>query len=274
MSCCTPREKPDSNIPFEQMGCPCDTWAHLKDMFVYLKDERAGVVPCEPTQFTVQWSFIDPMTYMYSVTDKLTGEVIEYSVAKDFTKESPEQAFERDWRTRELMYNRGIVCALNDLLEAMEDLQPCTVKYKLERKVPDGYIIHKPIERDLGVIVFKLEYEVADLTVRLRDQDDFNLLYPDNPIVFPQQLIGEIAYGTNTLVRRFRKIGVRWDGIVCEKIKDFDKFTILGYSYRDNDTVNVIKITYQDMDLTDPELRAYHEYYTNRGPQNGYYHCC
>lgn len=272
MSCCTPREKPDSTIPFEQMGCPCDTWAHLKDMFVYLKDERAGVVPCVPTQFTVQWSFIDAMTYMYSVTDVLTGEVIEYSVAKDYVRETALDAFERDWRTRELMYNRGVVCALNDLLEAMEDLNPA-IHYKLERKVDEGYIIHKPIERELGVVVFKVEYHVVHLNEPVKDKLEFQLRYPDNKIEFPQELISDIAYGTNVLVRRFRKIGVRFEGIVCERVKDFERFTVIGFSYRDHDTANVIKISYQDMDLNDPTLRTYHEYYTKQGPQNGYYHC-
>lgn len=272
MSCCTPRDKPDSTIPFEQMGCPCDTWAHLKDMFVYLKDERAGVVPCVPTQFTVQWSFIDAMTYMYSVTDVLTGEVIEYSVAKDYVRETALDAFERDWRTRELMYNRGVVCALNDLLEAMEDLNPA-VRYKLERNVDEGYIIHKPIDRELGVVVFKVEYHVVHLNEPIKDELEFQLRYPDNKIEFPQELISDVAYGTNVLVRRFRKIGVRFEGIVSERVKDFERFTVIGFSYRDHDTVNVIKISYQDMDLNDPTLRTYHEYYTKQGPQNGYYHC-
>lgn len=271
MSCCTPREKPDSNIPFEQMGCPCDTWAHLKDMFVYLKDQRAGVVPCVPTQFTVQWTFVDAMTYMYAVTDKLTGEVIEYSVAKDFTKESPMQAFERDWRQRELVYNRGVVSALNDLLEAMEDLNPL-VKYKISRQQPKRYIIHKPIETDLGVIVFKVEYGVL---VKPNGVDPllFPTEYPDVPILLPEDLIGEIAYGTNTLIRRFRKIGVRFSGVTTDRVKDFHRFTVEGVSYRDGFSVNTIKISYQDMDLTDPELNIYHEYYTAQGPQNGYFHC-
>lgn len=271
MSCCTPRALPDSNIPFEHMGCPCDTWAHLKDMFVYLKDERAGVVPCVPTQFSVQWSPLDAMTYMFSVTDKLTGEVVEYSVEKDFTKESPEEAFERDWRKRELMYNRGIVTALNDLLEAMEDLNP-TVRYKLERNPMDSYVIHKPIETDLGVIVFKIEYGITMLPERLT-KEQFLEAFPDNPIEFPSDLMSDITYGTNTLVRRFRKIGVRWHDVVNERVKDFHRFTIRGVGYRDPNSVNTIKISYQDMDLTNPELRIYHEYYTKKGPQNGYYHC-
>lgn len=271
MSCCSPREKPDSNIPFEQMGCPCDTWAHLKDMFVYLKDERAGVVPCEPKQFEVQWSFIDAMTYMFSVTDKLTGEVVEYSVSKEFTKESALEAFERDWRQRELMYNRGVICALNDLLEAMEDTNR-DVRYKLERKPMESYIIHKPIRYDLGVIVFKVEYKVVEIPERM-DKESFKLLFPDNQIIFPEDLISDIAYGSNVLVRRLRKIGVRWDSIVSERVKDFHRFTVRGAAYRDPQSITTVKISYQDMDLTNPELNTYHEYYTTKGPQNGYYHC-
>lgn len=271
MSCCTPREKPDSNVPFEQMGCPCDTWAHLKDMFVYLKDQRAGVVPCKPQQFIVQWSFIDVMTYMYSITDKLTGEVIEYSVEKDFTKESPLEAFERDWSERELVYNRGVISGLNDLLEAMEDLNP-EIRYKVERPSSKRYIIHKPLEHDLGVIVFKIEYGIR-LLDELVTQEGFKDVFTDTTIVFPSELINEITYSTNVLLRRFRKIGVSWLDMENEKVKDFNRFTIDGVSYRNDWSVNTIKISYQDMDLTDPTLRLYHEYYTNKGPQNGYYHC-
>lgn len=271
MSCCTPRDKPDSSIPFEQMGCPCDTWAHLKDMFVYLKDQRAGVVPCKPTEFTVQWSFIDAMTYMFTVSDVLTGDVTEYSVTKEFTKESPLEAFERDWTQRELMYNRGVISALNDLLEAMEDTNPL-VAYKIERQQPYRYIIHKPIETDLGVIVFKVEYGVQSYPLGV-DKDHFKDTFPDNTIVLSDDLINDIAYGTNVLLRRFRKIGVRFSDVVNERVKDFNRFTINGVSYRDPWTVNTVKISYQDMDLTDPELRAYHEYYTKQGPQNGYFHC-
>lgn len=271
MSCCTPREKPDSDIPFEQMGCPCDTWAHLKDMFVYLKDERAGVVPCKPQQFKVQWSFVDVMTYMYTITDVLTGDVISYSVERDFTKESPLEAFERDWRQRELVYNRGVLSGLNDLLEAMEDINP-QVRYKISRQAPKRYIIHKPIDSELGVIVFKIEYGVR-LLDEFTPKEIFKDVFPDTPITMPTELISEIAYGTNVLLRRFRKIGVSWLGMECEKVKDFNRFTIDGVSYRNNWSVNTIKISYQDMDLNDPTLKLYHEYYTDKGPQNGYYHC-
>jgi hypothetical protein len=271
MSCCSPREKPDSNIPFTQMGCPCDTWAHLKDMFVYLKDERAGVVPCVPSQFTVQWSTIDPMTYMYSVTDTLTNDLVQYSVTKEYLRETPLEAFERDWRTREVFYNRGTVSAIGDLLETMEDTYPL-VRFKLERQQPERYIIHKPIAPDLGVIVFKVEYDVA-LVPKHADRDFWKTIYPDEPIDLPVDLLPEIAYNTNLLVKRFRKIGVRFSHVVNEKIKDFNRFTIFGASYRDHESVNIIRISYQDLDLTDPELNLYHEYYTTKGKQNGFYHC-
>lgn len=271
MTCCGVREIPDTDIPFDHLGCPCDTWAHLKDMFVYLKDERAGVVPCKPEQFKVQWTFIDATTYMFVVSDNLTGETIEYSVVKEFTKESPEQAFERDWRQRELVYNRGVIRALDDLLEAMEETNPTTV-YKLQRTPMKQYVIHKPIQSDLGVVVFKVDYSVE---TRLGDpitKEEWKALVIDQAITLPA-VVDKIAYGTDVLLKRLRKIGVRFTGIVSEELEDLSRFTITGVGYRDNTTNTVVRISYQEMDLSNPTLNAYHEYFTTKGPQNGYYNC-
>lgn len=271
MSCCTVRERPDSDISFQHLGCPCDTWAHLKDMFVYLKDERAGVIPCKPDEFTVQWTPLDAITYMYAVTDKLTGEVIEYSVVKEFPKESPERAFERDWRFRELVYNRGVIRAVEDLLEAMEETVPHE-RFKLERVPMKSYVIHKPIQEDLGVIVFNIEYDVERRDVRPFDKTVWNQVYQDSIIELPN-VTDKVAYGTEVLMKRLRKIGVRFQGIEFEHIHDMKRFTIIGLAYRDEYTNTVIRIRYQEMDLNDPTLRVYHEYYTKKGPQNGYYIC-
>lgn len=269
MSCCGKRDTPDSNIPFDHLGCPCDTWAHLKDMFVYLKDERAGVVPCKPEQFTVQWTFVDATTYSFVVTDNLTGETIEYSVVKEFTKESPEQAFERDWRYRELVYNRGVNRALEDLLEAVEEATP-EHQYKLQRVPMTRHIIHRPIREDLGVIVFKVDYSVE--TRPMMTKEEWVLAYQDTEIVLPEIVPG-VAYGTNVLLKRFRKLGVKFTGAANLTLEDLKQFTITGVSYRDSTTNTVIKISYQEMDLDNPILRAYHEYYTDKGPQNGYFNC-
>lgn len=271
MSCCNHRGTPDSNIDFEHMGCPCDTWAHLKDMFVYLKDERAGVIPCKPEEFTVQWSTIDAMTYMFVVSDKITGETIEYSVSKEFTKESPEQAFERDWRFRELVYNRGVNRAMEDLLEAMEETNPRT-RYKLSRVPMKQYVIHKPIKDDLGVIVFKVDYEAEWRDMPHMSKDEWEKVYHNVPVPLPD-IVSKVAYGTEVLLKRFRKIGVRFTRIVCEELEDLSRFTIEGVAYRDHSTNTVVRISYQEMDLDNPILRAYHEYFTTKGPQNGYYNC-
>lgn len=271
MSCCGKREIPDSNIPFDHMGCPCDTWAHLKDMFVYLKDERAGVVPCKPEQFNVQWTFIDAATYMFAVTDKLTGETTEYSVVKEFTNESPEQAFERDWRQRELVYNRGVNRAMEDLLEAMEETTPL-IQYKLQRVPMRSHVIHKPIREDLGVVVFKVDYVVETRVGEPYGKDVWDTMYLDTVIQLPA-IIDKIAYGTDVLLKRFRKLGVRFTGIINEELEDLKRFTIEGVSYRDTTTNTKVLITYQEMDLENPILRAYHEYFTDKGPQNGYFHC-
>lgn len=271
MSCCNPRGAPDTDIPFEHLGCPCDTWSHLKDMFSYLKDERAGVVPCKPEQFKVQWTGIDAMTYSFIVTDTLTGETIEYSVTKEFTKESPEQAFERDWRFRELVYNRGINRAMEDLLEAMEETNPTTL-YKLSRVPMKSYVIHKPIQEDLGVIVFKTDYAPQYRAMPMMSKAEWDLVYHHNPIQLPA-IVDKVAYGTDVLMKRFRKAGVKFQRIETEELEDLKRFTIVGVAYRDHSTNTEVRISYQEMDLENPVLRAYHQYFTTKGPQNGYFNC-
>ena len=271
MSCCNPRGIPDSDIPFDHLGCPCDTWSHLKDMFVYLKDERAGVVPCKPEQFKVQWTGIDAMTYMFIVTDVITGETIEYSVTKEFTKESPEQAFERDWRFRELVYNRGVNRAMEDLLEAMEETNPTTL-YKLSRVPMKQHVIHKPIHDDLGVIAFHTDYEAVYRPMEPMTKDQWKDFYTDHVIQLPD-IVSKVAYGTDVLLKRFRKIGVRFQHIVTEELEDLTRFTIVGVAYRDHSTNTEVRISYQEMDLDNPILRAYHQYFTTKGPQNGFFNC-
>ncbi len=271
MSCCKPRGTPDTNVPFEHLDCPCNTWAHLKDMFTYLKDERAGVVPCKPEQFKVQWTGIDAATYMFVVTDTLTGETISYSVTKEFTKESPEQAFERDWRQRDLVYNRGVVRAMEDLLEAMEETNP-DKRYKLERIPMKQYVIHRPIQEDLGVIVFKVDIDPEWRDLPMMSKEEWETVYHNVPIQLPQ-IVDKVAYGTEVLMKRFRKAGVKFIRIECEELEDLKRFTIHGVAYRDHQTNTTVRISYQEMDLENPILRAYHEYFTNKGPQNGYYNC-
>lgn len=271
MSCCNPRGVPDSDIPFEHLGCPCDTWSHLKDMFVYLKDERAGGVPCKPEQFKVQWTGIDAMTYMFVVTDNITGEIIEYSVTKEFTKESPEQAFERDWRFRELVYNRGVNRAMEDLLEAMEETNTTTL-YKLSRVPMKSHVIHKPIQEDLGVIVFQTDYLPTFRHAEPMTKDQWNDFYSDMPIQLPD-IVSKVAYGTDVLLKRFRKIGVKFLRIEHEELEDLKRFTIVGVAYRDHSTDTEVRIRYQEMDLDNPILRAYHTYFTTKGPQNGFFNC-
>lgn len=263
MSCCGKRPPPDTSLDFTHLGCPCSTWAHMKDQFQYLKDERAGVVPCKPEQFAVQWSGIDAMTYLFIVTDKLTGELCEYSVTKEFTQESPLQAFERDYREKELRHNRGVKRAIDDQLEAFEELNP-VVNYKLAYN-HKGYFIHKPIRQDLGVVLFKVEYGVVTKAIP-------PVIIPEIDVQLPD-LAPEIASALLLLVKRFKKIGVRFERVDYKTFEDLKTIEIVGSSYRNNITDSTVKIVYQEMDLTKPVLGAYHEYYTDKGPQDGYYNC-
>lgn len=269
MACCGKRLPPDNTLDFTWLGCPCDTWAHMKDQFQFLKDERAGVIPCKPDQFKLQWSGIDAMTYLMAVTDNLTGELCEYSVSKEFTHESPMEAFARDYRQKELRYNRGIRRAVDDTLEAFEELNP-TIRYKLSED-QNGFYIHRPIKRDLGVIVWKTTYGVRLHEQRI-DWSDWVVTYPDNEIVIPD-IMPEIAQALVLLIKRMRKAGIKFERIITEQISDFKTITVEGVAYRDPATLSTVKIVYQEMDLDKHALNAYHEYYTDKGPQNGIYNC-
>lgn len=269
MTCCGKRPTPSTDLDFSYLGCPCDTWAHMKDQFIYLKDERAGVIPCKPDQFRLQWSHVDAMTYLMIVTDKLTGEVIEYSVSKEFTKESPEEAFARDYREKEVRHNRGIKRAIDDTLEAFEEMHP-SINYKLSYH-HKGYYIHQPIRRDLGVICWKVEYGVAS-NIELLPQYEWDLVYSDQPVVLPP-IAYPISQALVLLIKRMRKVGINFQLVDYKQFEDMNTIEITGVSYRNNATHNTIKIVYQEMDLTKPTLNAYHEFYTDKGPQNGYYNC-
>lgn len=269
MACCGKRTPPENLIDFTGLGCPCDTWAHMKDQFTYLKDERAGVIPCKPDQFKVQWSGIDAMTYLFVVTDLLTGELCEYSVSKEYTHEGPEQAFERDYREKELRHNRGIKRAVDDTLEAFEELHP-EVLYKLSED-HKGFKIHRPIRRDLGVVVWKVDYGV-EMNIVPVPWDEWWELYPDNPITIPD-ILPEIAQALILLIKRMRKVGVKFDRVDFNVIEDLKTIEIIGAAYRNNMSRSTVKIVYQEMDLTKQALNAYYEYYTDKGPQNGIYNC-
>lgn len=269
MACCGKRTPPSNILDFTHLGCPCDTWAHLKDQFIYLKDERAGVIPCKTDQFTVKWTGIDAMTYLMVVTDNLTGETCEYSVTREHTFESPMQAFERDWREKEIRYNRGIKRAVDDTLEAFEELNP-NVPYKLsyDRK---GYKIHRPIKPDLGIVLWKIDYGIEANIIPV-PLVDWHIFYPDNEITLPD-VAPEIGALLVLLIKRMRKAGVSFSHVDYKVIGDYKSIEIVGASYRDANSRNTIKIVYQEMDLDNHELRTYHEYYTDKGPQNGFYNC-
>ncbi|ARV76666.1 virion structural protein [Pseudomonas phage Phabio] len=269
MTCCGKRLPPDNTLDFTWLGCPCDTWAHLKDQFIFLADERAGVIPCKPDQFKVQWTGIDAMTYMIAVTDNLTGELCEYSVSKEYSHESPMDAFARDYRQKELRYNRGIRRAVDDTLEAFEDLHP-DIRYKLSED-HKGFKIHRPIQRELGVVVWKIDYGVRSHIMPISNEE-WQQETPDNVIEIPD-ILPEIAQALVVLLKRMRKIGIKFEDIVTETLGDFRKITINGVAYRNNVSTSTIKIVYQEMDLDKQTLNAYHEYYTDKGPQNGIYNC-
>lgn len=252
MSCCAKREIPDTSIDIDGLGTNCDVWAHLKDMFDYLKEERVGAVPCDTKRYSVQHSLVDAMTYLFIITDHLTGETLEYTVVKEFTKEGPQEAFERDYRERELRYNRSIVRALEDHLEALQEVHPDD-GYTLRRN-KDGYRIFRPIKQDLGVVVFRVDYEVEDGPVvmpRITSTTEF----PDVP--------GELGRSIELLIKRFGKLGVVFEeAVVDEKINDYREVSLTGRTFRSPWNHMKITISYQEIALDDDKLRRYHEYYT------------
>lgn len=252
MSCCAERPLPDTNIDIDHMGSHCSVWAHMKDMFDYLAEERAGAVPCDSERYSVQFSFVDAMTFLFVLTDNLLGKTIEYTVRKEFTKESAQEAFERDYRERELRHNRGVVRALEDVLEAFTDANP-SAGYKLSRH-EDGYRISRPIQPNLGVIAFKIDHSVEITGVPITF-DQFNGSFPDLP--------NDLGRAMEVLIKRFMKLGVVFEDVVIEEtIEKYRKVYLTGHSFRTTFTHNVVKISLQEIAMTDSGLSAYHEYFT------------
>ena len=151
-------EKPqiDTTIKIWELGDPCSVYQNLMNLRDALRRLQNPWPDCDITRFDVQWQLIDSMTYMFVLKDKVTGEVYEWSVRKEYTKESAEHAFTRYYNEAAIHFNAGAYRALQDYVEALQDEYP-EAHYKLEEH-KTGWRVFRPIRRKLGLVPFELTF--------------------------------------------------------------------------------------------------------------------
>jgi hypothetical protein len=253
MSWCTIKPVVDTSIDLSQYDV-CQLGQQLKDR-ERLKDlcKRCNAL-CQPDAWSVQWQLIDATHYMFVLTEKATGQTLSWSVMKAFPNESAQAAFERDYIESTLRYNVSIMRALEDHLEALQDTNP-TAHYRMECTAT-GYRIFRPIIVTLGLVPFQL-----DILTELGPVPLDRVTHPglwEALAVVP----GEAGRALARLVTRYMKLGVVFDTVEELTVQDYAKTTISGRIKRDNTTHYVVRLTRQDIQLTDPTLAQYHEYYT------------
>lgn len=209
---------------------------------------------CAVDDYSVQWSFINASTFGFVLTEKATGKIISWSVMKDFPKETAQAAFERDFSEATLRYNKGVLRAVEDFLEAVRDLNP-TANYKLEC-TDNGYRIYRPLSSAIGVVPF--EMAVTKVMGKVPEE---SVIHPDLWNVVGS-IEGEAGRSIARLVTRYMKIGVVFDKIEYFKDGDYRRTNIVGYRKRDDNSLHIVTLTNRHIDLTDPSVLTYHDYYT------------
>jgi len=245
---------PNTTIDLSVFGNPCDIYQNMLNRIDALRRLRSQWPRCDIGRFDVQFQLSDAMTYYFTIFDKANGERYEWSVRKEYTKESAEHAFERDYNESSLRYNAGVRRALDDHLEALEEEYP-NAHYRLE-ETDNGYRVWRPIVGDVGVVPFQLDfigYPGAGI-------------FPGEPRTdiwdYIGNIPGEAGRAVARLVRRLIKLGVVFDHVERNIVKDYRAIVLEGYAYRNSDTHTKVKLTLQEVALLDRELDQYHEIFT------------
>lgn len=245
---------PDTSIDLSGFGDRCDIYQNMLNRIDALRRLRNQWPRCDISRFDVQFQLSDAMTYMFVITDKASGEYYEWSVRKEYSKESAVHAFERDYNESALRYNSGVSRALEDYLEGLQEQEP-TAYYQLN-ETENGYRVWRPIRSNLGLVPFELtfigKYGITEI--------------PELPALPIDEFIGNIAdepgRAVDRLVKRLIKLGVIFHTADRETIKDYRKVTLVGRAYRNDQTHTEVKLVLQEIAMADGDLYKYHQYFT------------
>lgn len=258
MNWCTVKPIVDTKIDLSQYPSVCDVGKQLKDRQRLQALCKTCNAVCTVDDYTVQWTGVDAMTYMFVLTEKATGQTWEWSVKKDFPKEGPQAAFERDYSEATLRHGPGIVRALEDFLEALQVLNPAA-GYKMEC-TETGYRFFRPLEGELALVPFQLDI--------LTDPTPF----PETSVIHPElwdvigSIEGEAGRSIARLVTRYLRLGVVFDSVEHNRDCKYHESVITGWRKRSDSTKHLVRITNRYVDLADPTLAHYYRYYNKGGP--------
>ncbi|QBJ02549.1 virion structural protein [Pseudomonas phage Psa21] len=245
---------PNTTIDLSVYGNPCDIYQNMLNRIDALRRLKDQWPRCDFSRFDVQFQLSDAMTYMFVITDKANGEMYQWSVEKEFTKESAQHAFERDYNESALRYNSGVRRALDDHLEALQE-DYAALLYRAE-ETDTGYRVWRPIVGPVGLVPFQLEFiglpGVAVLPgVPREDIWDYIGNIP-----------GEAGRAVARLVKRLIKLGVVFDSVERTVIKDYRSIVLEGYAWRNESTHTKVRMTMQEIAMLDKDLEQYHKLYT------------
>ena len=245
---------PDTSIDISVFGDPCAIYQNMLNRIDALRRLRDQWPRCDISRFDVQFQLSDAMTYMFAITDNANGERYEWSVVKEFTKESPQRAFERDYNESALRYNSGVRRAIDDYLEGLHEQEPDA--FYQYNETASGYRVWRPIIGGLGLVPFELSFTGKTGPV-IQDR----ALHPEI-WEYIGNIPGESGRSVARMVKRLIKLGVSFDKVSREVIKDYRKISLTGHAYRTGDTHTEVKLVLQEIAMTDTDLLAYHQYFT------------
>lgn len=245
---------PLTTIDLSGLGDPCDIYKNMLNKIDALRRLQSQWAQCDITRFDVQFQLADAMTYYFTIFDKANGERYEWSVKKEYTKESPEHAFERDYRESALRYSAGLARALDDHLEALQEDYPAMFYRKEETAT--GYRVWRPIFGKLGIVPMELSF-VGMPGVMPIDTFNSELIWE-----YLGNIPGEAGRAVCRAVRRMIKQGVVFDKVDRVIVGDYRNITLIGKGYRNEQTHTEVRLVLQEINMKDLDLNQYHQYFT------------
>lgn len=245
---------PNTTIDLTGFGNPCDIYQNMLNKIDALRRLKSQWPRCDISRFDVQFQLSDAMTYYFTIFDKANGERYEWSVRKLHPKESPQEAFERDYNESALRYNSGVRRALDDHLEALQEEFPQAF-YQLDETM-FGYRTHRPISGHSSIVPFEMSF--INLPGLMGEPGTLD----PNLWEYIGNIPGEAGRSIARMVKRLIKLGVHFDLVERNIVKDYRNITLEGSAYANGSTHTRVRIVLQEVAMSDKDLAQYHDIYT------------